>query len=136
MTITAQAIEDLIDQHETIREAIDTCLARADSFDAGRVPPDELLRCVGRLRVLLEAHNQYEEQVVGSALADLDLDGDTLDSLVTSQASEHAELTARLVPTTTQMLREVVSHLEAHMHAEERRFLAIRSAQLVRRQSA
>jgi hypothetical protein len=131
--IPSHVLEDLTYQHETIRDAIDVCLHEADALDAGGVAPDATIRAIAALRLLVQAHDAYEEKVLGPMLAELDLEISIVDELVTQHTVEHADLVAQLAPTTTQLLRESTNRLLAHMRVEERRFLAMRTAQLVRR---
>jgi len=125
----SRVLAELAGQHATLHDMIDRCEELADALDADRIAPHVLLREVARLRLALDAHNQYEEQLLPPLLLDTDwLGAVRVSRMVESHIVEHREMKGRLgsmlVPSSE--LRATLASLRAHLDSEERDFLSKR----------
>ena len=129
---SADVLAELGDQHARLHEQIDTCRAQLDRFERGATSVAELTQAVIQLRLLLQAHNGYEERVLPVLLDSVELEGAT-SALVRDQVAEHLALSCGLYDLTTTALRATLEHLRSHLVFEETLFIRLRSAQLTRR---
>lgn len=121
-----QALRELFDQHESLRAMMDHCEQLADDIDRGRGDLGAVVREVSRLRVVFEAHNRFEEQVLRPLLRDLDaFEGVRIDHMFADHVEEHRALTGGLDAPLAE-LRATLDRLRVHLAAEERYFLSAR----------
>ena len=118
------ALAELLTQHARLRDMIARCELCADELDAGRMQPVDALREVSRLRIALDAHNQYEEQLLRPILSDTDAFGDVrVDHMIEDHVSEHRAVRDALGSDITAELRATLDRLRSHLANEERFFL-------------
>lgn len=121
-----EAVRELLAQHEALRALMDHCEQLADDLDRGQGELGVLVRAVSRLRVELEAHNRFEEQILRPLLRDLDaFEGVRVDHMFTDHVEEHRALTGGLDAPLVE-LRATLDRLRVHLAAEERYFLSAR----------
>lgn len=119
-----RALIELQAQHDVLRGMMDRCEDLADELDAGRMGPTQLVREVARLRLAFDAHNQFEEKLLRPALlAHDELAGIRIDRMVDDHVNEHRVMRQKLASSETDVLRDVVETLRAHLEAEERYLL-------------
>lgn len=127
MSEARQALRELLEQHEALRAMMDHCEQLADELDRGRGELGALVREVCRLRVELEAHNRFEEQVLRPLLRDLDaFEGVRVDHMFADHIEEHRALAGGLDAPLVE-LRATLDRLRVHLAAEERYFLSARA---------
>lgn len=120
----AAALHELEAQHEVIRRLMDRCEQLADELDAGRLDADQLTREVVRLRLALDTHNRFEEQLLRPVLIEEDAFADArIDRMVDDHVAEHRAMRDQLNATETRILRETLQMLRAHLESEERYLL-------------
>jgi hypothetical protein len=120
----SHALAELEVQHEAIRKLMERCEALADELDAGRMEAEVLTREVVRLRLALDTHNTFEEQLLGPVLRDEDAFADVrIDRMVKDHVDEHRAMRAQLNATETRLLRETIQALRAHLEGEEQYLL-------------
>jgi hemerythrin-like domain-containing protein len=121
----AQALTELLAQHDEIRRMLHRCETLADELDAGKLEPEDLLREVARLRVAFEVHNKFEEQLLRPILREADAFGEVrVAHMVDDHVGEHRAMHARLGTEVTTELRGTIAKLREHLAAEERYFLS------------
>ena len=121
----AQALTELLAQHDEIRRMMHRCELLADELDAGKLEPGELLREVARLRVAFDTHNKFEEQLLRPILRDADAFGDVrIEHMIDDHVGEHRAVRAGLSSPVTTELRATIDRLRGHLAAEERYFLS------------
>lgn len=119
-----RALVELKAQHDALRGMMQRCEELADELDAGRMGPTQLVREVARLRMAFEAHNAFEEQLLRPALLEGDaFAGVRIDRMVEDHVLEHRAMRQQLATTETNVLRDVIETLRAHLDAEERYLL-------------
>jgi hemerythrin len=119
-----RALADLFAQHAELRELMSLCELMADQLDANQISADELVREVARLRIALDAHNQFEELFLRPILAETDLFGAIrLDQMLADHTREHRLMHERLAGPTTE-LRRTIEGLRTHLEIEEGHFLS------------
>src|SRR5262249_35917672 len=122
-----RALDELLSQHNTLRELIQRCERLADELDRGRGAPTELMREVARLRIAFDAHNKFEEHLLRPILRDVDAFGAVrVQQMVEDHTNEHRLMRERLATTITGELRATLESLRAHLDTEERYFLSSR----------
>jgi hypothetical protein len=122
-----RALVELKAQHDALRGMMDRCTELADELDAGRMGPTQLMREVARLRLAFESHNKFEEQLLRPALLEGDaFAGVRLDRMVEDHVNEHRTMRQQLASSETDVLRDVIETLRAHLDAEERYLLSSR----------
>jgi len=127
--VPSHALVELAGQHAILHDMIDRCEELADALDAERISTDVLLREVARLRIALDAHNQYEEQLLPPLLLDADwLGAVRVSRMVEDHIVEHRAMKRQLssVPTPSSELRATLASLRAHLDSEEHAFLTRR----------
>jgi len=127
--VPSRALAELAGQHAILHDMIDRCEELADALDAERIGPDVLLREVARLRLALDAHNRYEEQLLPPLLLDADwLGAVRVSRMVEDHIVEHRAMRSQLgsAPTPSAELRATLASLRAHLDSEEHDFLTKR----------
>ncbi len=119
----ARAIQELEAQHAALRGMMDRCLELADALDAGRCGPTQLLREVERLRLAFDAHNRFEESLLGPLLKE-QLTGERADQAEHAHVTEHRALRMKLAgdvggTAASRDLRLVIEDLRRHLDREE-----------------
>lgn len=98
------------------------CLELADALDAGRCGPTQLLREVERLRMAFDAHNRFEESLLGPLLQ-AQLTDARADVAEHDHISEHRALRMKLATevgsAASRDLRTVIEQLRVHLDREE-----------------
>jgi len=121
----ARALAELQAQHLALRTMMDRCEELADELEAGRGDALQLTREVARLRLAFEAHNQFEEQLLRPVLLANDAFAEVrIDRMIDDHVGEHRAMRARLDSSETEVLRDVIETLRAHLEAEERYLLS------------
>jgi len=121
----ARALAELQAQHLALRTMMDHCEELADELEAGRGDALQLTREVARLRLAFEAHNQFEEQLLRPVLLANDAFAEVrIDRMIDDHVGEHRAMRARLDSSETEVLRDVIETLRAHLEAEERYLLS------------
>jgi hypothetical protein len=122
----SDALAELIAQHEALRALMDRCEQLAAELDAGDGDMEALAREVGKLRIAFDAHNEFEERLLGPVLRELDSFGDVrIDRMVGDHIDEHRAVHLRLAGSTGEM-RDAIVQLRVHLEAEEHHFLTSR----------
>jgi hypothetical protein len=122
-----RALDELSAQHEAIRRLMDRCETLANELDAGELDLVHLTREVVRLRLALDAHNRFEEQLLRPVLRDEDAFADArMERMVEDHVGEHRAMRALLEETETRILRETLALLRDHLENEERYLLNAR----------
>jgi hemerythrin-like domain-containing protein len=118
---------ELASQHATLRLMMDRCEELADAFDAGEAGPTQLLREVAKLRIAFDAHNQFEEHLLGPMLLELGQVGSVrVSRMLSDHAAEHRSMRQHLGSNTTSELRAVLDSLRDHLESEEQYFFGTR----------
>ena len=128
-TTASRALAELADQHASLRDRMDRCEELADALDAGRIEPAQLLHEVAQLRTALDAHNQFEEELLQPVLLDADwLGAVRVSRMVEDHTREHRAMGHQLrsPPPATSELRATIAGLRAHLDGEEHYFLTRR----------
>jgi len=115
MKSRTRVLAELSAQHTMLRGMMERCEELADELDAGRMGPLQLEREVERLRLAVEAHDRFEEQVVHPMVLAA--------GVIEMHVAKHRAMRARLGPTATRELRAVIADLRAHLSEEERYFV-------------
>jgi hypothetical protein len=103
------------------------CEQLADELDAGAMDVQQLTREVVRLRLALDAHNRYEEQLLRPILREEDAFAEArLERMIEDHVGEHRAMRAQLDATETHLLRETLAQLRAHLQSEEQYLLNAR----------
>lgn len=119
-----RVLDELIRQHDQLRELMDHCEAMADELDQSQGDPLALTQEIGRLRQSFEDHNKFEEQLLRPVLLSEDPHGAVrIDRMVEDHVNEHMAMRAQLATTATAGLRDIIETLRAHLEAEERYLL-------------
>jgi hypothetical protein len=120
-----QARATLSRQHDELRERIARCEQLVEDFDAGLLPPSQLLAEVTALRLAFDDHNQFEERVLRPMLLPPDRHGGVRDSrIVDDHIAEHRAIRRELSTGTASELRAVLASLREHLDSEERGLLS------------
>src|SRR4051812_40428776 len=122
----SHALAELADQHARLRERMARCEELADRLDAGQIEPAQLLHEVAGLRLALDAHNQFEEALLGPVLLGTDwLGAVRVSRMVEDHTREHRAMGHQLTSpaTPTAELRATIAGLRAHLAGEETYFL-------------
>jgi hypothetical protein len=120
-----RALAELLRQHATIRDMIETCDQLADQLDRGDGSPTELMRHVAKLRIAFDSHNKFEEELLRPLLREVDAFGDVrVQQMVDDHVDEHRLMRERLATGVTGELRATLDSLRAHLDVEERYFLS------------
>jgi iron-sulfur cluster repair protein YtfE (RIC family) len=120
----SHALAELEAQHEAIRKLMERCEVLADELDAGRMEAEHLTREVVRLRLALDTHNRFEEQILRPVLREEDAFADVrIDRMVEDHVGEHRAMRDQLDATETRILRETLKLLRAHLEGEEQYLL-------------
>lgn len=118
----ARAFKELDAQHAALRGMMDRCLDLADALDAGRCGPTQLVREVERLRLAFDAHNRFEETLLGPLLA-AQHPATPAEPIEHAHIAEHRALRVRLATdvgsSASRELRDVIEQLRAHLDREE-----------------
>lgn len=123
--VPSRVLAELAGQHAILHDMIERCEELADALDVDRIDPDVLLREVARLRIALDAHNRYEEQLLPPLLLDADwLGAVRVSRMVEDHVQEHRAMGQGLTATPTGELRGVLASLRDHLATEERNFLS------------
>src|SRR5262245_47010586 len=114
------AITELADQHDSLRDMMERCEQLADALDAGTAEPGPLLREVARLRSAFDAHNQFEEQLLRPVLlrahsAPAGIGLASVSRMAEQHVEEHRSMRRQLGSETTSELRAVIANLRAHL---------------------
>lgn len=118
------ALHELEAQHAVIRQLMERCELLADELDAGRLDADRLTREVVRLRLALDTHNRFEEQILRPVLMEEDAFAEArIDRMVEDHVGEHRAMRDQLNATETRVLRETIGMLRAHLEHEEQYLL-------------
>ena len=124
MTEPREALDELLQQHEMLRQSMDECEQLADRIDAGRGDIGALVREVGSLREAFEVHNDFEELILRPLLRGLDAFAEArVDQMCADHVVEHRALRGRLDGPTAE-LRATLYELRSHLATEERYFRA------------
>ncbi|MGN6104890.1 MAG: hemerythrin domain-containing protein [Kofleriaceae bacterium] len=119
--LSRRALADLAAQHAALRDSMNRCEVMADELDARGGDPLPLVREVARLRLAFDAHNAYEEQLLRPVLVYADPHAETrIDRMVEDHVGEHRAVCSQLLSSDTQLLRDAIELLRAHLDAEER----------------
>jgi iron-sulfur cluster repair protein YtfE (RIC family) len=119
--LTRRALAELAAQHAELRGQMARCAQLADELDAGGADPTHLTREVAKLRLALDGHNRFEEQLLRPVLlADPALSARRVEALAEEHAREHQRMRDELGASATADLRAVIASLRAHLAAEER----------------
>lgn len=119
-----EALQELREQHDDLRELIDSCEYLADEVDRGDCTSWHLTREMIRLGKAFDAHNTFEEQLLRPLLRGTDAFAEArLARLVRDHVAEHRTIRDQLGSRQTAQLREVIDTLRAHLDAEERYML-------------
>jgi hypothetical protein len=122
-----RALDELIQQHATIRTMIEACELLADQLDRGDGSATELMREVAKLRLAFDSHNRFEEELLRPLLREVDAFGEVrVQQMVDDHVDEHRLMRERLATGITGELRATLASLRAHLDAEERYFLSAR----------
>jgi hemerythrin HHE cation binding domain-containing protein len=125
--LPSRALAELAGQHAILHDMIDRCEELADALDVDRIDPDVLLREVARLRIALDAHNRYEEQLLPPLLLDADwLGAVRVSRMVEDHIVEHRAMRSQLGSAPSSELRATLASLRAHLDSEEHDFLTRR----------
>lgn len=118
----SRAIKELDAQHAALRGMMERCLELADALDAGRCGPMQLLREVERLRLAFDAHNRFEETLLGPILKAQLMDG-RAEAIEHAHVTEHRSLRTKLANNigtpASRDLRSVIEALQTHLDHEE-----------------
>ena len=126
-TSRADALAELLAQHDVLRTIMDRCELLADQFEAGHDVRDALAREIVRMRVAFDQHNETEERQLRPILSDADAFGGVrIDRMLADHIDEHRAMRRRFVLGPTEDLRETIAMLRAHLAGEERVFLTPR----------
>jgi len=128
----SRAIAEIQAQHAMLRGMMDRCEAFAGELEAGRCGPLQLTREVARLRLAFDAHNKFEEEMLRPVLL-AGMAPAMIDRRIEEHVSEHRAMRTSLATSETNLLREVIDSMRAHLDAEER---YLRSAMTVRAAAA
>jgi len=122
MLTPAEALAELLAQHDSLRTMMDHCDQLANSLERDPAgDPIPLTREIARLRLAFDAHNKYEEQLLKPVLLEHDSFGAVrIDRMVDDHVQEHRAIGTRLSSTVVDELRDVIETLRAHLEAEER----------------
>lgn len=119
---TARAVKELEAQHAALRGMMQRCLELADALDAGHCGPTQLLREVERLRLAFEAHNRFEESLLGPLLK-AELSETRAEVVEHAHVTEHRALRMKLASgvgtSASRELRVVIEELGLHLDREE-----------------
>lgn len=124
MTATThrRAAKELEAQHAALRGMMERCLELADALDDGRCGPTQLLREVERLRLAFDAHNRFEETLLGPMLK-AQLTDARAEVAEHAHVSEHRALRQKLASEegtpASRELRLVIEELRSHLDHEE-----------------
>ena len=114
----------LMHQHDQLRVMMNRCEQLADDVEAGISSPDVLTREVAKLRIALDAHNKYEEQLLRPVLHELDAFADVrIERMVADHVAEHRSIHRGLAAGPTAQLRDAIDTLRVHLAGEERYFV-------------
>ena len=120
----SRVLAELEAQHDAIRKLIERCEALADAMDEGSLDVGQLTREVVRLRVALDSHNTFEEQLLGPVLREEDAFAEVrIGRMMDDHVGEHRAMRARLSSTETRVLRETLQMLRGHLDNEEQYLL-------------
>jgi len=120
----SRVLAELEAQHEAIRKLIERCEALADALDGGSLEAEHLTREVVRLRLALDSHNKFEEQLLRPVLLEEDAFAEVrIERMMDDHVGEHRAMHARLSSTETQGLRETLQMLRGHLDNEEQYLL-------------
>jgi iron-sulfur cluster repair protein YtfE (RIC family) len=119
MYTPSSALTELEAQHDALRAMMDRCEQLADELDADRTSQLRLTRELARLRLALDAHNAFEEQLLRSMLPGNDAFADArIERMVQDHIEQHRSIRVRLDSTKTSSVRDVIDNLRAHLDAE------------------
>jgi len=125
--LPSRVLAELAGQHAILHDMIDRCEELADALDVDRIDPDVLLREVARLRIALDAHNRYEEQLLPPLLLDAEwLGAVRVSRMVEDHIVEHRAMRTQLGSAPSSELRATLASLRAHLDSEEHDFLTKR----------
>ncbi|CAN5909315.1 hypothetical protein BH11MYX2_BH11MYX2_10090 [soil metagenome] len=122
----SEAMQELISQHDNLREIMDHCADLMDSLDSHpQGDPRPLTQQIAKLRAAFDVHNTYEERLLKPTLLAHDLYGTLrVERMVNDHVQEHGLIGARLGSPAIESLRDVIETLRAHLEAEERYLLS------------
>lgn len=139
MTLRAGGtLEELLRQHDVIRDLCNRCGALLDEVEREPAQVGELVAAVARLRWAVSSHNRMEEQLLAPMLEHAeegargpgsDDDGGEelpLEQRVADHREEHRSLGLALEKPTLDSLRQTLSLLREHLEDEECHFFAAR----------
>jgi len=116
--LPSKLYEELSAQHAQIRRMMIRC--------EGTSGP-ALWEAVDDLRVVLDAHNEYEERALLPLLRELDAFGEVrIDYMIDNHVHEHRAMAEQLRTESPAALRVALDRLHMHLEAEERTFLTPR----------
>ena len=127
--MTAEATRTrLLQQHERLRQHMNTCTRLAKLFRAGQATGRDLDIALDVLREEFALHNETETSVIQKLLHGPASWGSLLiDRMFEEHVAEHAAFWELLTGTRSEMatrIDDLAEELDAHMAAEERTFLA------------
>jgi iron-sulfur cluster repair protein YtfE (RIC family) len=127
MTSPSTLLDQLLWQHDQIRDLIGRCDALLDATERDSAQVAELVVAVARLRWAVESHNRVEEQLLSPVLRETDAFGDQrAEYMVEAHRKEHSQIGQRLDKPVVDSLRQTLSDLREHLDTEERYFLTSR----------
>lgn len=123
--IPGLGLAELISQHDRLRELMDQCEDLADAVENDPLgDPAPLMRTLTNLRLALDAHNKFEEQLLRLVLRQHDhLAPDRIERMVEDHLHEHRTMCQQLSSPATAVLRTAIETLRTQLDAEERDLL-------------
>jgi iron-sulfur cluster repair protein YtfE (RIC family) len=115
-------LAELTAQHDALRTLMDECEGLVAHLEADpSADPAPLTGALARLRVSLDVHNTFEEELLRPLLLARDPHARArVERMVADHTEEHATISMRFVSPAAAEVRDLIETLRAHLEAEER----------------